>query len=172
MPVALDEWLATLPVGVIERSEGRTIDDGQFALLTNLTWTTGLLHSDGHYMKSHPFGRLILGGPVVAAIISGLWRSSCWDRFSEQHGLRAIGALGAESRFRAPVFAGDTLWSETALTAARTSKSKDGAFVLTFHDDGVNQRGEKVIEMNRSLLCVRNDMPLQDAMGSQAGKVD
>jgi len=152
---ALDEWLKGLPVGVIERSEGRTIDNGQFALLTNLTWTTGLLHSDGHYMKSHQFGRLILGGPVVAAVISGLWRASCWDRFSEEYGIRAIGALGAESRFRAPVFAGDTLWSNTALTAARASKSKEGAFVLTFHDEGVNQNDQTVIQMNRSLLCVQ-----------------
>jgi itaconyl-CoA hydratase len=155
MVAALEEWLKELPVGVQERSEGRTIDDGQFALLTNLTWTTGLLHSDGDYMKGHEFGKVILGGPVVAAVISGIWRASCWDRFAETYRVRAIGALGAESRFRSPVFAGDTLWSNTTLTVARPSKSRSGAFVLTFHDNGMNQDDKTVIEMNRSLLCVR-----------------
>jgi hypothetical protein len=44
--LASDELLGGLPVGVVEHSRARTITDGEFGLLTSLTWTIGPMHVD------------------------------------------------------------------------------------------------------------------------------
>ena len=79
--MAEEQLLGGLPLGEVAHSRARTITDGEFGLLTSLTWTIGPMHVDEEHMKTTPFGRRILGGPVVAAVVSGLWYTSCWDDF-------------------------------------------------------------------------------------------
>jgi acyl dehydratase len=156
MPVvAADELVAGLPLGVVEHSRARTITDGEFGLLTSLTWTIGPMHVDDEHMKSTPFGRRILGGPIVAAIVSGIWYTSCWEDFRRTYGVVPVAALGLEARNRSPVFPNDTLRVETTLVQARASRSRPGRGVLVFEDKAFNQRGELVIEMRRSLMFER-----------------
>ncbi len=153
--VAEEQLLAGLPLGEVAHSRARTITDGEFGLLTSLTWTIGPMHVDEEHMKTTPFGRRILGGPVVAAVVSGLWYTSCWDDFRRTYHIRPIAALGLEARNRGPVFPNDTIRAETTLVDARPSRSQSGRGILVFEDRAFNQRGDLVIEMRRSLMFER-----------------
>jgi acyl dehydratase len=144
-----------LPIGEVAYSRGRTITDGEFGLLTSLTWTIGPMHVDDEFMKTTQFGARVLGGPIVAAVVSGLWYTSCWEDFRRTYRVRPIGALGLEARNRGPVYAGDTLRVQTTLAEARASKSKPGCGLLVFADEAFNQRDELIITMRRTLMFER-----------------
>jgi acyl dehydratase len=157
------ELLAGLPIGVVERSRGRTISDGEFAILTSMTWTTGQMHANREFMKKHSqFGERILGGPVVVAVASGIQYQSHWHRFTEKYQVKAIAAVGVDAKYRGPVLPGDTLYVDVCLADARPSKSRPGQGVLIFDDKVVNQRDELVLEMRRTLLFERTDEPYLD----------
>jgi itaconyl-CoA hydratase len=157
------ELLEGLPIGVVERSRGRTISEGDFAILTSMTWTTGQMHANSEFMKEHSQYRdKILGGPVIVAVASGIQYQSHWHRFTERYQIRTLAALGVDAKYRAPVFAGDTLWVDVCLESARPSKSRPGTGVMVFNDRVVNQRGELVLEMKRALTFERTEEPYLD----------
>jgi acyl dehydratase len=150
------DLLEGLPVGVSERTRGRTIGEGDFAALTSITWTTDELHTNREFAKENsPFGERVLGPIVVLAVASGLLYQSLWDRFSERFGVVANGAVALEARHEKPVFPGDTLYVETCLESARASESHSGHGVLVFSDKVFNQRDETVATMKRILLFRR-----------------
>lgn len=152
-----DDIGAGLPFGAKVRSQGRTIGEGEFALLSDLTWTTGEIHSNKEYMAGTPFGERLLGGPIVVAVVASLAALSPMNqRLHGEHGVRTIAALGIEADYRKPVFPGDTLWAETEVVAVRASKSRPGQGVLTMKDTGYNQRDEVVAEVTRTLLIERD----------------
>ena len=55
-------------------------------------------------------------------------------------------------RLPAPVFAGDTLRTETEILEKRESKSRPGQGIVTVRTRGLNQRNEVVIEFERSIM--------------------
>jgi acyl dehydratase len=57
--------------------------------------------------------------------------------------------------FPAPVFVGDTIHAETEIMAARPSKSRPDAGIVTFEHRGFNQRGELVCRSRRTALMRR-----------------
>jgi len=150
------DLLKGLPIGVSERTRGRTIGEGEFAALTTITWTTDELHTNREFAKKNsPFGERVLGAVVVLAVASGLMYQSLWDKFVEQFGVQAKGAVALEARHEKPVFPGDTIYVEMCLESARASKSHAGQGVLTFVDKVLNQHDETVATMKRILLFER-----------------
>jgi itaconyl-CoA hydratase len=140
---------AVVPLGLKGRSQGRTIGEGEFALLTSLTWTTTELHSNREFAAQTRFGERILGGPVVAALMTGLWSQSEHLRELKQK-VELGGLVGMEASFKSATLPGDTLWSETEVISARPSQSEPSRGVLSVRDIGINQRGEIVVEMRRA----------------------
>jgi itaconyl-CoA hydratase len=62
-------------------------------------------------------------------------------------------ALGwSDIRLPNPVHPGDTLYSETEVVEMRESKSRPQQGIVTVKTRGLNQRGETVVEMQRSIL--------------------
>ncbi|HEU4696464.1 MAG TPA: MaoC family dehydratase, partial [Sphingomicrobium sp.] len=57
--------------------------------------------------------------------------------------------------FPNPVFIGDTLRSETECIAARDSKSRPNAGIVTWAHRSFNQRGELVCECTRTALLLK-----------------
>ena len=57
--------------------------------------------------------------------------------------------------FPKPVFAGDTIRSETTVTALRASKSRPEQGIVTFEHVGMNQRDEVVCRTIRNALMLR-----------------
>lgn len=142
-----------VPLGAKYRSIGRTIGEGDFSLITNLTWTTSELHSNFERMKNTQFGERILAGPCVAAVIVGLAGTSDLHRGLHEAGIRLVAMLGMDNvRFKAPVKPNDTLWSETEIVSARLSNSNPKRGVLSMIDRGFNQNGEIVSEATRNAL--------------------
>ncbi len=141
-----------IPLGAKFKSIGRTLGEGDFSLITNLTWTTSELHSNYEHMKDTPFGERILAGPCVAAVVVGLAGTSDLKRALAGAGVRLVAMLGMDSvRFPAPVKPNDTLWSETEIVSARLTRNPQRG-VLTMIDRGLNQRGEVVSEATRNAL--------------------
>lgn len=141
----------SVPIGLRGRSPGRTIGEGEFGLLTSLTWTTTELHSNREFASQTRFGERILGGPVVAAVMTGLWSQSEHLRQLKER-VDLGGLIGMEAGFKAATLPGDTLWAETEVISARASRSDPGRGILAVRDVGLNQRGEVVVEMTRSFI--------------------
>lgn len=147
-----------LPVGERFRSTGRTITEGEFALLTDITWTLGELHSNAIYARqSTSFGERALGGPIVSALVTSLAsnRSPLRQVLTRDVGFHAMAEIGISARYLAPVLPGDTLWAETWLESVRPSRSRPGTGVAVMRIDGVNQNDVLVTEVSRAFLFRR-----------------
>lgn len=143
---------AMVPIGATFKSQGRTLGEGDFTLITNLTWTTSELHANYEKMKDTQFGERILAGPCVAAVVVGLSGTSDLHRALHQAGIRLVAMLGMEKvTFPSPVKPNDTLWCETEIVTARLTRNPKRG-VLTMIDRGINQRGQVVSEATRNAL--------------------
>jgi acyl dehydratase len=54
--------------------------------------------------------------------------------------------------FHLPVFPGDTLTARSEVLSARTSATRPGVGIVTWRTEGHNQRGELVVELERTNL--------------------
>jgi acyl dehydratase len=62
-----------------------------------------------------------------------------------------------EVRLPAPVFEGDTIYSESEVLEVRDSKSRPNVGIVTVATKGYNQDGVVVITFKRTLLVYRRD---------------
>ena len=135
-----------LETGAVYRSRfGRTVLEADNVWFTLLTLNTNPIHFDAEYAASTEWKRPLVDSTFTLALVTGL---SVVD-VSE----RGVNLGWREVRLPAPVFAGDTLRAETEVlekrgveVAARTGH-RDGPGTR-----GLNQRGEVVIEFERSIM--------------------
>lgn len=145
-----------MPVGRKEFSQGRTVSEGEFMLLTSLTWTTDELHANAEYMRNSEFGERLLGGSVVLSLISGLWcQNPLFRDMLGVHGVKPIAALGTTASYRGVFRPGDTLYEETEIESVRASKSMAGRGIMNLRDRAFNQRDELIVDSTRSILYER-----------------
>lgn len=145
-----------MPVGRRSMSPGRTIGEGEFGLLTSLTWTNDELHSNKEFMAGSEFGERLLGGSVLLALVSGLYcQNRLFRDLLDVHGMKPVAALGSDASYRGVFRPGDTLWEETEVAAVRPSSSQPGRGIVTLRDRGFNQRGELIIDGTRAILYER-----------------
>ena len=79
---------------------------------------------------------------------------------------KAIANLGWEKiTLPKPVFAGDTLYAESAVLNKRESKSRPGEGIVTIRTTGRNQRKEVVCEFERTMLVMRRGNKLEENAG-------
>jgi acyl dehydratase len=83
-----------IPIGKTFVSPGRTIGEGDFTLLTSLTWNTTVIHTDREFMKQTPFGERILDGPSLLACAAGLSHRSGYHEATANEQLRTVANLG------------------------------------------------------------------------------
>ena len=125
---------------------GRTITEADNVWFSALTMNTNEIHFNAAYAETTEWGKPLVNSALTLAVVMGL---SVADT-SESGGVN----LGWEEvRLLAPVFHGDTLWAETEVLEARESQSRPEVGVVTVRTQGVNQRGEVVIEFRRAFLC-------------------
>ena len=127
---------------------GRTIseaDNTWFSLLTN---NPHPIHSNADYAARTEFGRPLVVSTLTLAIVTGLSVADVSQN--------AVANLGWDAvRLTGPVFAGDTLYAESEVLEARPSRSRPTQGLVRVHTRGYNQRGETVIEYERSILVYR-----------------
>jgi acyl dehydratase len=149
-----------MPVGRRSRSQGRTIGEGEFALLTTLTWTTDELHANKEAMRDSEFGERLLGGSVLLSLVSGLYcQNPLFRDFLSIYGVEPIAALGTDAKYSGVFRPGDTLWEETELESVRVSKSRPGCGIMALHDRAFNQHDEVILDSHRWILYGRKGVP-------------
>lgn len=114
---------------------GRTISEGDFTLLTNLTWTIDQIHSDREYMKHTQFGERILAGSCVLACAHGLANRSGVSQALDNDKLRRVVLLGfARVSFTAPVKPGDTITVRSEILEVHPTHNDPKRAVVTVKD--------------------------------------
>lgn len=126
---------------------GRTATEADNVLFTTLTMNTQALHLDAAFADGQqPFG---------ARLINSMWTLSTMVGTSvaqlTQGTLVAQLGLG-DVTFPHPLFAGDTLYTESVVVEKRLSTSRPGQGIVTIAHTGRNQDGVVVATATRTVL--------------------
>ena len=126
---------------------GRTVTEADNVLFTTLTMNTQALHLDAAFAGAQePFG---------ARLINSMWTLSTMVGASVAQLTQGtlVAQLGfGDVAFPHPLFAGDTLYTESVITEKRLSASRPGQGIVTIAHTGRNQSGTVVSTATRSVL--------------------
>jgi acyl dehydratase len=141
-----DEW----QVGDrITHAVTRTVTETDNVLISALTHNPQPLHLDHEAAATSEFGKPLVNSIYTFGLMVGV---SVADTTLGT----LVANLGYDKLvFPNPVFAGDTLRSETECIAVRESQSRPNAGIVTWAHRSFNQRGELVCECTRSALVLR-----------------
>lgn len=135
-------------VGDIYRSRiGRTVIEADNVLFTLMSNNTNQIHFNTDYAKRTGFDRPLMNSIVTLAVVAGLGVADI-----SENGF----ALGWDGiRLPNPVFAGDTLYSESEVISVRASSSRPEQGIIKVRTRGLNQDGVVVIDYERSVMVWR-----------------
>lgn len=120
-----------------------TVTDAHIAIFAGLSGDFNPLHVDEEFAKKTIFKGRIAHGLLTLSLISGSMGMLVAGT--------AIAFLGMNVRFLSPVKVGDTIYAE-ATVKDKVRKEKYEGGVVTFSFEVKNQREEKVVEGEFSLL--------------------
>jgi len=120
-------------------SYSQTISEASIAHFVGAVGDTNPLHLDAEYAKNSRFGQRIAQGVLVAGLISTVLGTK----------LPGVGTmyLGQNLKFLKPTYIGDTITATVRVKAIREDKP-----ILTLETLCTNQRGERVIEGEATVL--------------------
>lgn len=141
-------------VGTTFTSQRRTISDTDFSLLNMLVWATAPAHTDDEFAKSSPFGRRILDGPSALAVGVGLAVHAEVKNIHTPLDTRIVALVGIDNaRFRAPIFAADTVLVRSEVFGF--DRTKSGARMLLRLREALTKADDSVaIDWERTMLIV------------------
>jgi acyl dehydratase len=116
--------------------------------MTLLTQNTAPIHFDSHYAAQTEFGRRLVDSTFTLSLVTG---QSVTD--VSQNVMANLG--WDEVRLPAPVFEGDTLYSQSEVLSCRASRSRPEVGIVEVRTTGFNQDGTVVITFRRTLLVYR-----------------
>jgi itaconyl-CoA hydratase len=126
---------------------GRTATEADNVLFTTLTMNTQSLHLDAAFAEAQE--------PFHARLVNSMWTLSTMVGSSvaqlTQGTLVAQLGLG-DITFPHPLFAGDTLYTESVVVDKRLSSSRPGQGIVTIAHTGRNQHDIVVATATRSVL--------------------
>lgn len=128
---------------------GRTLRESDGVLFNSMTLSYNPLYGNDEYARRLGHPRAPLNPYLVFLTVLGL---SVEDTSEKEGGA----FLGVEYvSFLAPVYPGDTITSHTEVVAVRESASRPDAGIVSWRTEGLNQRGERVLEYTRTNLVAR-----------------
>ena len=132
-------------VGDIYRCRlGRTVTEADNIWFTLLTNNTNQIHFNSEYAKHTEFGKPLINSALTLAIVAGMGVADV-----SENGF----ALGWDQiTLPNPLFAGDTLYSESEVLELRESKSKPQLGIVKVRTRGLRQDGKIVIDYVRSVM--------------------
>ncbi len=117
-------------------------------LFSSLTMNSQALHLDAAYSASQPFGQRLMNSMwTLATMVGASVTQLTQGTLVAQLGLSDIA-------FPAPLFHGDTLYTETEIVEKRRSASRPGQGIVTMRHTGRNQDGDVVATATRIALDV------------------
>jgi acyl dehydratase len=125
---------------------GRTVTEADNVLFSTLTMNGQALHLDAAWAATQPFGQRLVNSMFTLSTLVG-------SSVAQLTQGTIVANLGfAEVTFPHPLFHGDTLYSETVVTAKRPSASRPGQGIVTLRHTGRNQSGDVVATASRTVL--------------------
>ncbi|TXK42664.1 MaoC family dehydratase [Nonomuraea sp. C10] len=133
---------------VYQHPLGRTVSEADNTWFTLLTMNTNQMHFNAEYAAKSEFGKPLVVSTFTVAIAVG---QSVTDLTQN-----AFANLGwTDIRMTHPVFAGDTLWSESIVLEKRESGSRSHAGIVTVKTRTLNQDGKEVCSFKRTFYVYR-----------------
>ena len=133
---------------VFEHHWGRTLLESDSVLFATATLAYNPLYFNAEYARAHEHPGIVIHPMLVLCTAVGL----SVEDLSEAGGP----FLGVNSvRFRSPVYAGDTLTVRSEVRSVRESESRPSFGIVTWRSEARNQRGEVVLDYERSNLVAR-----------------
>lgn len=127
---------------------GRTITETDNTWFTLLTMNTSQTHFNREYASRSEFGQPLVVSTLTLSVAVG---QSVTDLTQN-----AFANLGWDDiRLPAPVFAGDTMWSESLVLEKRESASRPHAGIVTVRTRSLNQRTEEVCSFKRTFYVYK-----------------
>jgi itaconyl-CoA hydratase len=143
---------------VYEHRPGRTISEADNTWFTLLTMNTHPLHFDAAYAARTEFGRPLVNSCLTLSIVAGMSVSDLSQK--------AIANLGWDKiRLTAPVYAGDTVYAESEVLAARASASRPTQGIVTVRTTGKKADGTVFMTYERSFLVPKRGHSVDDVAG-------
>ena len=139
---------------VYEHPLGRTVTTTDNIWFTLLSQNTAPVHFDHNYASQTEFGRPLVDSTFTLALVTG---QSVTD--VSQNVFANLG--WDEVRLPAPVFEGDTIYSQSEVLETRPSRSRENVGIVTVRTTGYNQDGTGVITFKRTVMV--------DTRGSSPG---
>jgi acyl dehydratase len=141
-----DEW----QVGdTVAHAVTRTVTETDNVLISTLTHNPQPMHLDHEIAAASEFGKPLVNSIFTFGLMIGV-------SVSDTTLGTLVANLGYDKlTFPTPVFAGDTLRSESECIAVRESKSRANAGIVTWAHRSFNQRDELVCECTRSALLLK-----------------
>lgn len=140
---------------IYEHRPGRTVTETENTWFTLLTMNTHPMHFDAEYAKASEFGKCIVCSPFTVALMVGMSVTDVSQK--------AIANLGwTDIKLTHPLFAGDTLYSESEVLDKRESSSRPGAGIVTVKTTGLNQDGKIIGVFSRTMLIAKRGHSVED----------
>ena len=135
-------------VGDRFKSPSRTLTDAHFLFFAGMTGDNHPLHYDDEYGKKTRFGGRLAHGLLLASL-TAVGASTLGPLLEES----IVAFVEQTTRFRAPVFVGDTIYPEHEVIALERKRS---AGLLTLRVSLRNQQGKIVLDgEHRYLIAYR-----------------
>ncbi|TFD26813.1 MaoC family dehydratase [Cryobacterium cryoconiti] len=127
-------------------SPGRTVTEADNVLFSTLTMNSQALHLDAAWAATQPFGQRLVNSMFTLSTLVG-------SSVAQLTQGTIVANLGfGQVTFPHPLFHGDTLYSDTIVTARRLSGSRPGQGLVTLLHTGRNQQGDVVATAQRTVL--------------------
>lgn len=127
---------------------GRTLLSCDNSWFTLLMGAPSPVHFDHHYAAQTEFGKPLVNSVLTLATVMGQSVSDLSQN--------VFGNLGwDEIRLPAPVFEGDTIYSQSEVLEKRLSKSRESVGIVRVSTTGFNQDGLVVITFRRTIMLYR-----------------
>jgi itaconyl-CoA hydratase len=133
---------------VYEHPLGRTVTTTDNVWFTLLSQNTAPIHFDHNYAAQTEFGKPLVDSTFTLALVTG---QSVTD--ISQNVFANLG--WDEVRLPAPVFEGDTIYSQSEVLEKRESRSRPNVGIVTVETTGYNQDGRTVITFKRTIMVYR-----------------
>ncbi len=133
----------------IRHSTGRTLTEMDNVLFCALTMNTQPLHLNEDFASKTQFQHRIVNGIFTMGLAVGLTVTELTE------GTIVANLSYDRVAHPKPMFHGDTLYVETEILDKKLSSSKPDRGIVKLLHRGVNQKGDVVIEIERSVMFLR-----------------
>jgi acyl dehydratase len=144
------KYFEDLEVGQrMQHGRARTVTEADNLLFCGLTMNTQPLHMDEEFARQTRFGHRIVNGIFTFGLVIGITVPDLTEG-------TIVANLGYEKIVHTnPVYAGDTISVETEVLEKRPSESKPDRGIVRLKHFGRNQKGEIVIEVERTVMFLK-----------------